>query len=97
MSVLAHQILLGPIITEESQIQTFKGNQYTFKVRPHANKHQIREAIEAVFPGVHVERVNTMNYEGKLRRQSAASRAGRRASWKKAIVTLRDGDKIELI
>lgn len=97
MSVPAHQILIAPIITEESQIQSVKSNQYTFRVKPGANKHQIREAIESVFPGVRVVRVNTMNYEGKTRRQFGSRRVGRRPDWKKAVITLRDGDKIELI
>ncbi len=98
MSVEAHKIVRSPIITEESQIQQTKGNQYTFRVVPKANKRQIREAIEAMFPGVKVVRVNTMNYDGKIRREFARTRRmGRRASWKKALVTLREGDTIELI
>ncbi len=98
MSVEAHKIVRSPIITEESQIQQAKGNQYTFRVVPKSNKRQIREAIEAMFPGVKVVRVNTMNYEGKVRREFAKTRRmGRRSSWKKAVVTLRDGDSIDLI
>lgn len=92
-----YQIVKSPLITEESQIQTMKGPQYTFSVTPGANKHQIREAIEAIFPDVHVVRVNTMNYDGKVRRQIGSRKVGRRPKWKKAIVTLRDGDSIELI
>jgi large subunit ribosomal protein L23 len=92
-----HQIIKNPIITEETQIQTGKGNQYTFKVNPKANKSQIRGAIESIFPGVQVVRVNTMNYKGKLRRVMTSRRAGYKASWKKAIVTLRAGDSIDLI
>jgi large subunit ribosomal protein L23 len=97
MSLAPYQIIKTPIITEESQIQSVKGNQYTFKVNPNANKHQIREAIESIFPNVKVVRVNTMNYEGKMRRQFVSRTAGRRASWKKAIITLREGDRIDLI
>lgn len=98
MKTEARYIIKSPVITEESQIQMGKANQYTFRVNPKANKIQIREAIEATFPGIHVTSVNTMNYEGKLRRQAAtAGRQGRRASWKKALVTLRPGEKIELI
>jgi len=97
MSLDPHQIVKSPVLTEESQIQTRKGNQYTFKVDSKANKLQIRHAVEAIFPGVHVTGVNTMNYEGKLRRQFGSRRVGRRANWKKAIVTLRTGDKIDLI
>jgi large subunit ribosomal protein L23 len=92
-----YQIVNRPIITEESQIQTVKGPQYTFSVAPRANKNQIREAIEAIFPDIKVVRVNTMNYDGKVKRQLGSRKVGRRAKWKKAIVTLRDGDSIEMI
>ena len=97
MSMHPHFIVQRPIITEESQIQLGKGSQYTFRVNPRANKIQIREAIEALFPNVKVVRVNTMNYEGKLKRQQNSRTPGRKAGWKKAIITLRTGDKIELI
>lgn len=99
MSVQAHKIVKHPIITEESQIQTSKGNQYTFAVAPGANKREIRDAIESIFPDVKVTRVNTMNYQGKMRRQFTARgrHSGRKASWKKAVVTLREGDSIDLI
>ena len=96
MKTSPHHIIKHPIITEETQIQATKGPQYTFKVDPNANKQQIRASIEAIFPDVQVKRVNTMNYDGKLRRVGA-SQTGRRSKWKKAIVTLRDGDKIDLI
>lgn len=92
-----YQIVKRPVITEESQIQTMKGPQYTFSVAAGANKHQIREAIETIFPDVQVVRVNTMNYSGKSKRQLGSRKVGYRAKWKKAIVTLRDGDSIELI
>ena len=92
-----YQIVNRPLITEESQIQTMKGPQYTFSVAPSANKNQIREAIEAIFPDVKVVRVNTMNYDGKVKRQLGSRKVGRRSKWKKAIVTLRDGDSIEMI
>ncbi len=97
MSLDPHYIIKSPIITEESQIQTRKGNQYTFSVDPRANKIQIREAVEGLFPNVKVISVNTMNYAGKMRRQLGTRRLGRRPNWKKAVVTLRPGDKIELI
>lgn len=95
--VPVHQIIDTPIFSEESQIQSTKGPQYTFKVNPKANKHQIRDAVERLFPNVKVVRVNTMNYQGKTRRQIGLRSVGRRPSWKKAIVTLRDGDSIDLI
>ena len=92
----AHYVIKYPIITEETQIQSSKGPQYTFKVIPGANKIQIREAVEAIFPEVKVVRVNTMNYDGKQHRVGVRQ-VGRRAKWKKAIVTLRQGDKLDLI
>ena len=96
-SLSPYQIVKRPVITEESQIQTTKGPQYTFSVLPAANKNQIREAIESIFPEVKVVRVNTMNYDGKIKRQLGSRKVGRRAKWKKAIVTLRAGDSIEMI
>jgi large subunit ribosomal protein L23 len=97
MSVNPHKIIEKPIITEESQIQLAKANQYVFRVHPKANKAQIKAAVEAFFPDVKVTGVNTMNYSGKLRRQMTRRQVGRTAHWKKAIVTLRAGDSIELI
>ena len=97
MSIEAHHIVKSPIITEESQIQGTKGPQYTFRVVANANKHQIREAIEEIFPEVKVRRVNTMNYKGKAGQRSNRGAQGMKSKWKKAIVTLRDGDSIELI
>lgn len=97
MSVRPYQIIKAPILSEESQIQQQKGPQYTFKVVPSANKIQIRDAVEALFPNIRVVRVNTMNYRGKTRRQLMTRKTGRVSNWKKAIVTLRDGDSIDLI
>jgi large subunit ribosomal protein L23 len=69
-------------------------NTVAFQVRPDANKVEIRSAVETVF-NVKVTDVRTMNYEGKLKRMGRHQ--GRRASWKKAIVTLAPGHKIELV
>ena len=87
-------VVKRPMITEESTIQTHAHNQYVFQVDPRANKHQVRDAIEQMFQ-VKVLSVNTMNYAGKLRRRGRTT--GRKANWKKAIVTLRQGDVIDLI
>ncbi len=97
MNTEIYHIVKRPIITEESQIQTAKANQYTFLVSPKANKIQIKQAIEAMFPGVHVISVNTMNYKGKTRRNFRTRQVGKKADWKKAIITLRAGEKIELV
>lgn len=84
MKRLAHDIILKPIITEESMMGTaFK--KYTFKVAKDANKAEIKSAIEEVF-GVKVAKVNTMNCKGHLRRYGRFQ--GYTPAWKKAIVTL---------
>ena len=89
-----YYIVKKPIITEESTIQTRANNKFAFRVDPKANKSQIRDAVEAMF-NVKVLAVNTMNYEGKMRVRGR--HRGRRASWKKAVVTLREGDSIDLL
>ena len=84
MTKLAHDIILKPVITEESMMGTaFK--KYTFKVAKDANKAEIKSAIEEVF-GVKVAKVNTMNCKGHLRRYGRFQ--GYTSAWKKAIVTL---------
>ena len=84
MTKLAHDIILKPIITEESMMGTaFK--KYTFKVAKDANKAEIKAAVEEVF-GVKVAKVNTMNCKGHLRRYGRFQ--GYTPAWKKAIVTL---------
>jgi len=94
MNTNPNYIVKRPVITEESTLQGQKGNKYVFRVDPNANKQQIREAIEQIF-NVKVTSVNTMNYSGKARRTRVVR--GRRASWKKAVITLRDGDSIDLM
>ena len=86
-------ILERPVITEKSVAST-EFNKYTFRVRRDANKIQIRRAIEEMFD-VHVMKVNTMNCRGKKRRLDRF-KEGRTAAWKKAIVTLREGETIQL-
>ncbi len=81
-------------LTEKSSALQAKHNSYVFSVTPDANKIQIRKAVEKIF-NVKVLRVNTMNCDGKPRRQYTKQR-GRTANWKKAVVTLKEGDKIDL-
>lgn len=88
-------VIRVPILTEESTIQSNSYNKYTFKVDPRANKRQIKVAVEQYF-NVQVSDVNTMNYAGKKSTRRGGA-AGRRANWKKAIVTLREGETIDLI
>lgn len=91
----SYDIIKRPIITEKSmKVETDRqGNEikkYTFEVPKTVNKLEIKYAVEEVF-GVKVAKVNTMNYEGKLKRMGRNE--GRRASWKKAIVTLKPDSK----
>ena len=81
---LAQEIILAPVITEESMMGTAV-KKYTFKVAKDATKVDIKKAVETLF-GVKVEKVNTMNVRGQLRRYGRFE--GFKASWKKAIVTL---------
>ena len=81
-------------LTEKGATQSEKNNQYTVVADPRANKVQIRQAVQDLF-NVKVLRVNTLNVTGKDRRKRT-HQAGRTPNWKKAIVTLKDGDKISL-
>nr|BCX00632.1 MAG: 50S ribosomal protein L23 [Bacteroidota bacterium] len=92
------KIIKRPVITEKYTERREKYNQYAFEVDRRANKIQIRQAIEALYPGVRVLEVRTMIVRGKRKTQYTRRGVltGRRPTWKKAIVTLRPGDKIDL-
>jgi large subunit ribosomal protein L23 len=77
-----------PVMTEKSTAALDKLNAYTFVVAREANKIEIKQAIEQLF-SVKVQDVRTMQYRGKERRMGRS--VGRRAAWKKAVVTLREG------
>ena len=81
-------------LTEKGTRQSESYNQYTVVADPRANKTQIRAAVQELFK-VKVVKVNTLNVRGKARRQRTAQ-AGTTNVWKKAIVTLKEGDKISL-
>jgi large subunit ribosomal protein L23 len=81
-------------LTEKGTDLREKANQYLFKVDSGANKIQIKEAVEAMY-NVSVANVNTMNYAGKRKRERTV-RYGKRADWKRAVVTLKEGSKIDL-
>lgn len=89
MEKTAQDIILKPIITEAS-MENLQMNKYTFKVAKNANKTEIKSAVEKLF-GVKVEKVNTMNLKGHKRRMGRYE--GYTPSWKKAIVTLKEGEK----
>ena len=87
-----HKIIIRPLITEKNT-NLMELNKYSFEVARSANKTDIGRAIEQIFK-VTVTEVHTLNVRGKLRRRG--QRFGYTADWKKAIVTLAEGDRIEL-
>jgi len=88
------QIVLRPLMTEKHMRLKEEYNVVAFQVRPDANKVEIRMAVEAVF-SVKVASVRTASFEGKLKRMGRFQ--GRRRDWKKALVTLAPGHKIDLV
>ena len=88
-----HQVIIRPVISEKSYNLIETENQYTFHVDRRANKNQIRAAIESAFD-VKVHKVNTSNVKRKPKRQGLTR--GRTATWKKAVVRLQEGERIEL-
>ncbi len=88
----ARQIILEPIITEKTTIARENSNKYCFRVIPRATKGQIANAIEEIF-SVTVTEVRTIRMRGKMKR--LGRNIGRRPSWKKAIVTLSEGDTVD--
>lgn len=91
------QIILSPLYTEKMAGLQDTLNKYAFKVNPRANKIEVKQAIEKKFE-VKVNAVHTLNVQGKVRQQLTRRGRfyGRRPSWKKAIVTLESGYKIDL-
>ena len=90
------EIIRKPVLTEKASILTEKGNRYTFRVDPKANKIQIKNAVEEMF-GVTVEAVNTLVVGGKAKSRytKAGFVSGRTPRYKKAIITVKDGDTID--
>ena len=85
-------VIQAPLISEKGSLLTEAANQVLFKVRPDANKIEVKRAVETLFK-VKVEKVRVARYLGKVRRVGRSM--GRRSDWKKAYVTLREGDKID--
>jgi large subunit ribosomal protein L23 len=90
-----YEIIKTASLTEKSTLLSEKHNKYVFRVNPRANKLQIKQAVERLFQKKVVD-VNTCNYAGKKKRERSAN-FGRKAHWKKAIVTLKEGEKIDLV
>jgi large subunit ribosomal protein L23 len=94
--VEARDVILAPLITEKSMAGTLS-QQYSFEVHPRATKTQIRLAVQEIFK-VTVTRVNTVNVGGKVKNfaRRGVRTSGQQSDWKKAIVTIAPGQKIEL-
>ena len=90
-----HDHIQTILLTEKATLLSEKFNKYVFRVRPSANKLQIKRAIEVIFKKK-VADVNTANFAGKKKRERKAD-FGRRPHWKKAIVTLKAGEKLDIV
>jgi large subunit ribosomal protein L23 len=88
----ARDVLIAPVVSEKSY-SLIEDNKYSFRVHPRAHKTQIRQAVEELFE-VKVEGVNVVQVRSKPKRRGF--HRGRKPGWKKAIVQLREGDKIEI-
>jgi large subunit ribosomal protein L23 len=91
--ITPHQVIVRPVVTEKSNDLIAQKNQYVFEVHKDANKIEIRSAVEMVF-GVRVSNVRTQIVRGNIRRVGRFY--GKKPAWKKAIVTLHEGDSIDL-
>jgi large subunit ribosomal protein L23 len=87
-------IIISPVVSEKSY-QLIESNVYTFLVHPDAAKPEIRSAVEEIF-GVKVAKVNTLNRKGKSTRNRRTGKLGSRPDRKRAIITLVEGDSIDL-
>jgi large subunit ribosomal protein L23 len=92
MSRDIYSVITSPLVTEKATLVNGAGNQVIFRVRPTANKSSIKTAVETLFK-VKVEKVRTIQYLGKERRVGKS--VGRKPAWKKAYVTLAEGDRID--
>ena len=89
-----YDVLVGPLLTEKGAAMKEKENKVLFRVARQANKIEIKQAVEEIFK-VKVDRVSTINCKGKKKRMGKYE--GRRSDWKKAIVTLKEGEKLEIV
>jgi large subunit ribosomal protein L23 len=90
----AFDVIIAPVVTEKCNA-LIQENKYTFRVHPAAGRVEIARAVEELFK-VKVAKVNVMNYLGKAKRAGRTAKMGRRADWKRAVVTLAEGT-IEII
>ncbi len=89
-----YNVLLAPLLTEKGTALKEKDNKVVFRVARDANKIEIKKAVEEILK-VKVDRVTTINYKGKKKRLGRFE--GKRPDWKKAIVTLKEGEKLDFI
>ncbi len=89
-----YDVLLGPMLTEKGTLLKEKENKVLFKVATMANKIEIKKAVEETFK-VKVDNVATINCRGKIKRMGRHE--GKRPDWKKAIITLKEGEKLDVI
>lgn len=94
MATDLRDVLIAPVVSEKSY-GLLEENVYTFTVRPDASKPEIKQAVETIFD-VTVVKVNTMNRKGKRKRNRRDGTFGKRPDTKRAMVTLVDGDEIDL-
>jgi large subunit ribosomal protein L23 len=93
MKIEMHRVLIQPLLTEKITGLREKTNTVGFVVHPEANRVQVKHAVEVLLK-VKVEKVNLMNVRGKVKRLGRFS--GKRSDWKKAFVTLKKGEKLEM-
>ncbi|MBN2373459.1 50S ribosomal protein L23 [bacterium] len=89
-----YEIIKVPLLTEKSTIMNQKNNKASFNVACNANKKEIAKSVEEIF-NCHITKVNIINVQGKKKR--LGKYLGRRSNWKKAICTVAEGDKIDII
>ena len=94
MKYIPQSIIVRPVITERATLMRDKNNKYMFEVATQANKQEVKAAVEELFK-VKVESVNIMNVLGKFRR--IRGKLGKKSDWKKALVTLKEGNKIDIV
>jgi len=92
VSLHPNEVLLAPVVSEKSYSLIAEG-KYVFRIHPDAHRTQVRQAVEELFD-VHVEGVNVLKVQAKPKRRGMTK--GIKPGWKKAIVQLREGDKIEI-
>lgn len=94
MKYIPQSIIIRPVVTERATIMRDKSNKYMFEIATQANKQEVKAAVEELFK-VKVESVNIMNVLGKFRR--IRGKLGKKSDWKKALVTLKKGNKIDIV